>query len=104
MVMHAAGRRIAMSSMVALLGFLSLLAALATGAGVYVYAAFTAENFDGIGVIWLAWMIAAFSVSVANAIWSAKQLKAPTWRGVAPILGTSLMAVLSFAVLKAATT
>ena len=100
---QSAGRRAAMWGLVALLCGISFLAALATGAGVYIYAAIAAENSGGIVLVWLAWMIAGFAFSVANTIWSAKLLKSPTARGAAPVIATSCLALLSFAILRAAT-
>ena len=96
-------RRVAIWGVAIVLCGVSLLAAVATGAGVYFFAGFARQNPEGIVLAWLAWMMAGFSIAVANTGWSAKLVKAPTWRGFKPVVATSAFALLSFLVLKAAT-
>ena len=83
---------------------ISGLGAIAAGFGLYVAVTFIA-NGSTVGDFSFWWVViaAAFVVSLANGIASARVARHPTKRGLAKILTTSVTALIVFACLKAAT-
>ena len=95
--------RVALVGAALCLVLISGLAAVATLCGVMVAIKWLANGaaVDGSSVGWLIWMPVAFIAAVANCAWSTKLVKDPTKHGFSKVLLVSLLALLTFAALKA---